>query len=112
MLLEWRLRRRLSRIIARLVSRNMPACRLDGVVHLILYLFAAKVPSTFDLLDLTVCDLCYGCSGVGKLLIWSVSLGNRISEVSMLNLQMLRMDCFRWRSVAVVQSEHNEANCS
>ena len=102
----------MSRIIARLVSRNMPTCRLDGVVHLILYLFAAYVASTLDLLDLTVCDLCYGCSGVWKLLIWSVSLGNRISEVPMLNLRMLRMDWFSWRAVAVVQSEHNEANCS
>ena len=36
MLLERRLRMRLRRIIARLVSSNMPACRLDGVVHLIL----------------------------------------------------------------------------
>ena len=80
MLLERRLRRRLSRIIARLVSSNMPACRLDGVVHLILYLFAAKVASTLDLLDLTVCDLCYGCSGVWKLLIWSVLLGITVSE--------------------------------
>ena len=49
------------RIIARIVFRNMPACRFNGVVHLILYLFAASVVST---LDLTVCDLWYGCSGV------------------------------------------------
>ena len=78
MLLERCLRRRLSRIIARFVSINMPACRLDGVVHLIVYLFVAYVATTLDLLDLNVCDLCYGCSGVWTLLIWSVLLGNTI----------------------------------
>ena len=41
MLLERRLRRRLCRIIARIVSSNMPTCRLNGVVALMLYLFAA-----------------------------------------------------------------------
>ena len=49
------------------------------------------------------CGLRYGCSGVWKLLIWSVSLGNKISEVPMLNLGMLWMVCFSWRTVTDLQ---------
>ena len=66
MLLERRLRRCLCRIIARIVSSDMPACRLNGVVPLTLYLFAALVASTEDL---TECDSWYECSGVLMFLI-------------------------------------------
>ena len=103
MLLERRLRRRLCRIIARIVSSNMPACRLDGVVHLILDLFVALVASPLDPLYLTVCDLCYECSGVLMFLISSVWFGTTIYELSTLNLGRLWMVCFSWRTVTDLQ---------
>ena len=34
------------------------------------------------------------------LLIWSVLVGNAISEVPIQNLRLLWMDCFSWRLVA------------